>query len=257
MIALVLAFGFTGCDTSSDDDDPSQNKLTITGDLDAAYIMAFIYESLADIVAQEPPVAVAGNVSKSFAFYEPTATMAPDLTKQWKSSGEFYVLLTTGTSDPVQLFATSYISNGKIKFKGNTVIRAWLLANFTLLKDYQEPTVITPFTLTVTGIDASASIMGGAVIANFGGGAAQETIAVGVNNDGIFKFYLPNLTIPTMPMPTTTPWKGEGSYTLVLSPLSGKQWVYTDGKGLAGLTELFDFSVGSATLTWDKFTQLP
>ena len=262
ILALVLAFGLIGCDTgssSSSSSEPQQNKLTVIGELPASITVALIYGSLDAIYAQEAPVAIGGNVTKSFAFYEPaTGTMNPDLAKQWKNSGSFYILLSTGETEISAFISSSYISNGKVTFSGGLQILPW--TKFVPLAEYEEPTVIHPFTLTVTGIDGSVNILGGAVIANLGDTSSQATVAVAINNSGIFKFYSPINPTAAIPMPNlSSPWAGDASYSLVLSPLPpSKQWIYTADKGFGGLlTELFDFTTGSATVPWTEFTQAP
>jgi hypothetical protein len=110
------------------------------------------------------------------------------------------------------------------------------------------------FKLTVSG-NVPANIMGAAVLESLGG----TVVAVAVKGTGgVFEFYAPDFTIPTMPMPSNTLWAGGGSYPLVLSTMTGDQHLYTAGKGLpAGMAEKFDFTGSTGSANWSDFTQIP
>jgi len=79
---------------------------------------------------------------------------------------------------------------------------------------------------------------------------------------GVFTFSVPNLANPAMPIPSTTPWEGDGQYTLVLSTLGAQQYLYTGGKELSDTTinplaVKYDFTGSSGTADWNDFKQLP
>lgn len=111
------------------------------------------------------------------------------------------------------------------------------------------------FVLTVSGVIPN-DIVGAAVLENLSTGTV---LAVARKSAGTFKFYIPDFTIPAIPMPSQTPWEGDGSYPLVLSTITAQRYLYTAGKDFSDPTAFattFDFTGRNGTANWSDFKQL-
>jgi len=223
--------------------------LTVTG-LPAA--TAGIYgATLMDPAAPVAPVAVAMENSGKFTFYHPKEGDIPiDFTKPFATPGSYILAIAlTSLLDPNNPEAVYYYTknNGIVSYSDSN-------KNFTFpWSDFSD----NAFVLTVSG-DIPGAIVGAAVKEDLS--SAGRVLAVAQKSREIFKFYVPDFTIPAMPMPSKTPWAGDGSYPLVLSTIMGQQYLYTAGKELTdptAFTTKFDFTGSNGTASWSDFKQMP
>jgi len=224
--------------------------LTVTG-LPAAATGKIYGASLMAPTAPDTPVAVAMESSGKFSFYHPKEGSIPiDFTKPFATPGTYVLVIAlTNPIDPNNPEAIySYTqNNGTVTYSDSN-------KDFTFAwSDFSD----NAFVLTVSG-DIPTAIVGAAVRENLTGDG--KVIAVAMKSGGTFKFYVPDLTIPAIPMPSKTPWTGDGSYPLVLSTALAQQYLYTAGKELTdqtAFTTKFDFTGSNGTASWSDFKQLP
>jgi len=245
--------GFSAVRSAKAKDAPQNGfKLNVTGLPDAT--TGKIYgASLMDPTAPDTPVAVAmeavGNKGK-FTFYNPKEGFPPiDFTKPFETTGTYVIVIALTTIlDPNKPEAVYFYikNNGTVTYSASIkdITLAW--------SDFSD----NAFVLTVSG-NIPADILGAAVMENLS--ATGTVLAVAMKSGGTFKFYVPDFTVPAMPMPSKTPWEGDGSYPLVLSTLT-QQYLYTAGKELSDPTAYattFDFTGSNGVASWSDFKQMP
>jgi len=223
--------------------------LTVTG-LPAAAAGKIYGASLMAPAAPDTPVAVAMEIGGKFTFYHPKEGFPPiDFTKPFVTPDTYVLVIAltnpvTPNNPEAVYFYTK--NNGTVTYSDSN-------KDFTLpWSDFSD----NAFVLTVDG-DIPSTILGAAVRENLS--STGEVLAVAVKSGGTFKFYVPDLTIPAMPIPSKTPWEGDGSYPLVLSTLT-EQYLYTAGKDLAddptAYATKFDFTGKNGTASWSDFKQM-
>jgi len=223
--------------------------MTVTG-LPAATGGRIYGASLLDSDDQTPVAVAMGNNGKFDFYHSQEGTIPIDITRPFVIPGTYILVIAlTNPLAPNNPEAVYYYTKDN-----GTVTYSDLNKNFTFVwSDFSD----NAFVLTVSGTIPDV-IVGAAVRENLL--PTGTVLAVAIKAGGTFNFYVPDFTIPTMPIPTKTPWEGDGSYPLVLSTITGQQYLYTAGKELTDQTAIattFDFTGKNGTANWSDFKQLP
>ena len=135
-LALVLAFGFIGCDDGSNGSTTPPppphdgNVLTVTGIPGNVTITVAVVLSTGISPA---PVAIAFNEGGTFNFFEPIPGPMPlPSTNPWKGTGAFPIILSTGF-DEAAPFYTYTQNSGEYTFNGSNTGQTAAFTNFMIL----------------------------------------------------------------------------------------------------------------------------
>jgi hypothetical protein len=202
VLVTALVFSFTACDDGSDNgggDSVSGGSLTIT-DLPSGYYTAQIFPSGTDIstmtailsTAVQKQVAIGNNGNSGNVI-----TLTTEANKSWSGSGNFPVLLSTGTQ---QHYATVSFSNGigTAQYSSFTLPAVGSGLTITGLPSGEYICMIFPVGTDISTVAAYAAAT------SWGN---EKYVATGSNNGG---------NVFTLAMPDGGIWTGSGNFPVVL-----------------------------------------